>query len=186
MTDQPHLFTRLAQTHKPDCAMALEGPLPEIAPLPDELAVTLGSETVAHYAHACRPIYEDLRRIIGQVSGLLVLAQLTAQRQLLDLPEYKACEERATSARARLDVLRAVGGTARHRAQLESALVFATAALSTLSAVRPESTEKSYELAGQQVKRAYAHLRAAGATKAGLEMVDLSQACGCCGQRASV
>ena len=183
MSDQPRLFTRIAQTHKPDCAMALEGPLPEFAPSPDELAVTLGSDAVANYAAACRPIYEDLRRIIGQVSGLLILAQLTAQRQLLDLPEYKACEERAISARVRLDALVAVGGTAGHRTQLESALGFATDAISTLAATRPDTADQSYELAGRQVKRAYAHLRATSAAKAGLEMVDLSHACGCCGQK---
>jgi hypothetical protein len=60
------LFTRLAATHKPDCMLSLDGPLPEAVPDPDELARTLGSDAVARYATACRPIYEDLRRVIGQ------------------------------------------------------------------------------------------------------------------------
>ncbi len=68
------LFWRLSESHKPDCPMSLEGLEPEAVPEPEELALVLGSDAVAHYAKACRPIYEDLRRIIGQLAGLLILA----------------------------------------------------------------------------------------------------------------
>ena len=91
MTDQTHLFTRLAQSHKPDCVLSLGGPLPETVASPDELAVTLGSDAVARYAAACRPVYEDLRRIIGQISGLVILAQPSFLMELRKSLSYMQC-----------------------------------------------------------------------------------------------
>lgn len=184
MTNQTRLFTRLAQSHKPDCILSLGGPRPEAVASPDELAVTLGSDAVARYAAACRPVYEDLRRIIGQVSGLVILAQLTKQRQVTDLPEYVACETRAVKAGDRLGELKAPTGTEAHKAQLDAALHFSRLAMGTFSRSRGgEALVVDLDRAGLFVKRAYAHLRAASAAKAGLEMVDLSQACCCCGQQ---
>lgn len=183
MTHQTRLFTRLAETHKAGCEFALDGPLPEAAPCPEALAATLGSQDMARYATDCRPVYEDLRRIIGQISGLLILARLTAQRQVADLPEHAACLARMAQAQTRFDAIAPVPGSTAHRDQLEAALGFSRLALRTLSQAREPGFEAALDLAGQQVKRAYAHLRGATAPKAGLEMVDLSQAC-CCGQGA--
>ena len=184
MTDHSHLFTKLAQTHKVDCAFSLDGPLPQAAPCPDELALTLGSDAVGRYAAACRPVYEDLRRIVGQISGLLILARLTTQRQVLDLPEFGACQSRMKQAQDRLNALPLTTGTNAHRKQLEAALAFSRLAVGTFPVARDtEAFEAALDLAGLQVKRAYAHLRAATAVKAGLEMVDLSHAC-CCGHEA--
>lgn len=186
MTDQIHLFTRLAQSHKPDCVLSLDGPPPESVASPDELAVTLRSDAVARYAAACRPVYEDLRRIIGQISGLVILAQLTAQRQVTDLPEYDACEARAAQAGDRLGALRVPTGIEPHKAQLDAALQFSRLAMGTFSQTRGgDALATDLDRAGLLIKRAYAHLRAASGAKAGLEMVDLSQACCCCGQQAS-
>ena len=186
MTDQTHLLIRLAQSHKPDCVLSFGGPLPKNVASPDELAVTLGSDGVARYAAACRPVSEALRRIIGQISGMIILAQLTAQHQVTDLPEYAACEARAKQAGDRLGALKTPGGTEPHKAQLEAALRFSHLALRTFSHARGgEAFAADLDQAGLLVKRAYAHLRAASAAKAGLEMVDLSQACCCCGHQPS-
>lgn len=181
MTNQAHLFERLAHTHKPDCVLSLEGPRPQAVPAPDALAATLGSDAIATYASACRPIYEDLRRIIGQVSGLLILAQLTTRRDILDLPELQNCDTRLKQAQERLSLLATPNGTLQHRAQLEAALSFCTAAMKTFSEMRGrEALGPAIDLTGKQIKRAYVHLQAASSEKAGLVMVDFSQAC-CCG-----
>ncbi|MBP8932173.1 MAG: hypothetical protein KBG46_12955 [Paracoccus sp.] len=181
MTNESALFTRLAQTHRPDCLLSLDGPPPQPAPDPGELARTLGSDAVAAYASACRPIYEDLRRIIGQCAGLAILARLTSRNEIRDLPELAQCEARWKAAAERLAALPSPGGVAGHRAQLEHAHGFSGLALRTFLEIRGrEGLEAALDLAGLQIKRAYAHLEAASAAKAGLQMVDFTHACCAC------
>ncbi|MCA9319018.1 hypothetical protein KDA06_05285 [Candidatus Saccharibacteria bacterium] len=182
MVDETRLFVRLAHTHKPDCVMSLDGTMPKAVPSPDELAVVFGSDEVARYAANCRPIYEDLRRIIGQMSGLAILARLTERREIRDLPELQNCESRWKQASERLSSLSAPAGTVEHKAQLEAALDFCRLAMGTFSEIRGQATlNEMLDLAGLQIKRAYTHLQAASSAKAKLEMVDFSHAC-CCGR----
>ncbi|MGD9919783.1 MAG: hypothetical protein AB7U46_17395 [Paenirhodobacter sp.] len=181
MTAQTDLFLRLVQGHKPDCALSFAGTAPAAVACPEVLAATLGSEALARYAEACRPVYEDLRRIIGQISGLLILAQLTAQREIRDLPEYGACTARMAQAQARLEALSAGSEAQAHKDQLLAALAFSRLAMGTFSGrAAGDAGDADLDRAGLQIKRAYAHLQAASAQRAGLEMVDLSLAC-CCG-----
>lgn len=175
------LFTRLAATHKPDCMLSLAGPLPETVPSPDELSRTLGSDAVAAYALACRPVYEDLRRIIGQLSGLLILARLTGKSGIADLPEMVQCRARFQQAAQRLGDLAPPAGLHRHQAQLGSAHAFCGQVMASIQQIRrgTESTAE-FDLMTVQIKRAYAHLEAASAPKAGLHMVDFTHACCAC------
>jgi hypothetical protein len=175
------LFTRLAATHKPDCILSLDGPTPEAVPNPDEMARTLGSDAVAAYASACRPVYEDLRRVIGQLAGLLILARLTARTEMADLPEMVLCRARWQDAAERLGLLRAPSGLEGHKAQLDSAHAFSGLVMGTFSDLRRGiDTTPQLDLMSVQIKRAYAHLDAASSTKAGLQMVDFSHACCAC------
>ncbi len=183
MSKSLRLFTRLAQTHKPECIMALDGPLPEAVPAPEELARTLGSEALAKYAADCRPIYDDLRRIVGQLAGLTILARLTTRQEIRDLPELHKCETRWKEAFERLSTLEAPSGAGSHKSQLEAALSFCWAAMRTFSELHGQGAlENALDQAGVQVKRAYAHLQAASSQKAGLDMVDFSHSCCCCSQ----
>lgn len=185
MTKSLRLFTRLAQTHKPECIMALEGPLPEAVPAPEEMAWTLGSEALAKYAADCRPIYDDLRRIVGQLAGLTILARLTTRREIRDLPELQKCESRWKEASERLSTLQAPAGAGSHKIQLEAALTFCWAAMRTFSELQGHNAlDKALDQAGLQIKRAYSHLQAASSQKARLEMVDFSHSCCCCNQSA--
>lgn len=175
------LFTRLAATHKPDCMLSLDGPLPEPVPSPDELARTLGSDAVALYAQACRPVYEDLRRVIGQLSGMLILARLTRKIEIADLPEMAQCRARWHEAGMRLGALVPPSGLQQHKTQLDSAHVFSGLVISgVLGLRRGPDIEPQLDLMSVQIKRAYAHLEAATAPKAGLQMVDFSHACCAC------
>jgi hypothetical protein len=175
------LFTRLAATHKPDCMLSLEGPLPEATPNPDELARTLGSDAAAAYASACRPIYEDLRRVIGQLAGLLILARLTRKAGMADLPEMAQCSARWQNAAHRLGLLQAPSGLARHKVQLDHAHAFSGLVMRTFYDLRRGAdAAPQLDLMSVQIKRAYAHLDAASSTKAGLQMVDFSHACCAC------
>lgn len=175
------LFTRLAASHKPSCTLAMDGPLPEAVADPDELARTLGSDALARYAADCRPIYEDCRRIIGQLAGLSILIRLTACRETRDLDELKNCRERIRQARARLEALGVPEGAAPHKRQLETAVHFCGLAMGTFSeALRAAGDAQELDVADVLMKRAYAHLSAASADRAGLQMVDFSNACCSC------
>lgn len=175
------LFVRLAQTHKPDCHMSLDGPPPEAVPDPEEMARTLGSDVVARYAASCRPIYEDLRRVIGQVSGLLILARLTSRTEMADLNEMHLCRARWREAAERLATLEAPTGLSQHKLQLTSAHRFSGEAINAFAGLRG-GMDNSTELdrMGIQIKRAYAHLEAASSSRAGLQMVDFTHACCSC------
>ena len=175
------LFTRLAESHKPDCILSLEGPAPEAVPDPEILAGVLGSDAAGRYAAACRPVYEDLRRIIGQLSGLLILARLTARTEVTDLPEIERCRVRWADAQRRLQALSAPVGLSRHKAQLESAHAFSGDVLHAFSDLRPAADLTApLDRMSLLIKRAYAHLEAAGSQKARLQMVDFSHACCSC------
>ena len=174
-------FTRLAAIHKPDCMLSLEGPVPEAVPDPDVMARTLGSDVIGLYATACRPIYEDLRRIIGQLAGLLILARLTARSEMADLTEMKQCQNRWHEAAQRLGALAAPTALERHKSQLNNAHAFSGLVMRSFPELRAtaDNTMK-LNLMTVQIKRAYAHLEAASSVKAGLQMVDFSHACCSC------
>lgn len=177
------LFTRLSSVHRPDCALFDAGPLPAPVPDPEIMARDFGSDAAVHYAKACRPIYEDLRRVVGQISGLMILAQLTRSTEVADLSELKSCRARWQQAADLLRALRAPGGLERHLEQLEAAHEFSGFALDRFAELRPRGdNETVFDTIARHVQRAYAHLRAATSEKAGLEMVDLSQACCSCGR----
>lgn len=180
------LFTRLAESHKPDCMLSLEGPAPEAVPDPEVMASVLGSDAAGLYAAACRPVYEDLRRIIGQLAGLLILARLTARPEVTGLAEMERCRARWSDAGHRLRALAAPAGLSRHKAQLESAHAFSGDVMRAFSDLRPAADPTArLDHMSLLIKRAYAHLDAASSQRARLQMVDFSHACCSCASQHS-
>jgi len=177
------LFTRLTSVHKPDCEL-FEGPaLAASSPDPDALAVTLGTEAAARYAADCHPVYEDLRRIVGQISGMMILAQLTRRSAVADLKELEGCRERWHRTAERLHALRVPSELTAHHEQLKGAHTFSGSALRGFSALSANGNNDAiFDDISRHVQRAYAHLRAATADRAGLQMVDLDHACCSCGR----
>lgn len=180
---EPDLFTRLTSVHRPDCEIFAEGPLPQPAPDPDTMAQTLGSDEAARYAEDCRAPFEDLRRVIGQLAGLMILAQLSRKADIADLTELTACRDRWQGCAAHLDALRPPAPLAPHRDQLAAAHAFCGKALHSFDALRPQADNTPvFDDIARLVRRAYAHLSAATSQKAGLEMADLTHACCSCGR----
>lgn len=177
------LFDRLTSVHRPDCALFADGPLPAPVVGPEDLSALLGSETTGRYAAACRPVFEDLRRVVGQLAGLMILAQLTSSSDVASLAELESCRQRWHAAGERIAALAAPDALAPHREQIVAAHAFCGLALGTFSELRPRGdNEAAFDAISRHVRRAYAHLSAATAEKAGLVMVDLSQACCSCGR----
>ena len=76
------MLDRAALVHRWDCpAVAAEPALPE----PDV------AEADAAAAAVLRRPYDALRRLIGQAAGLLVLAQASQRREIVDLPGRRRC-----------------------------------------------------------------------------------------------
>lgn len=177
------LFTRLTTVHKPDCDVFEGATRPVLSPDPDSLAITLGTEEAARYAASCRPVYEDLRRVVGQISGMMILAQLTGRSEVADLPELESCRQRWQQAADRLNALSVPSELSAHHDQLKGAHTFSGSALRSFSDLSPNrDNDTIFDKIARHVQRAYAHLRAATADKAGLQMVDLDHACCSCGR----
>lgn len=182
MKPQNALFSRLTAVHRPDCTLFADGPMPAPVLGPDDLGPLIGA-AAARYATDCRPVFEDLRRVVGQLAGLMILARLTASSEVADLEELEKCRQRWRDAGERIGALDAPGELSPHREQIAAAHSFSGLALGTFSELHAQGdNEETFERINRHVRRAYAHLSAATAEKAGLAMVDLSHACCSCGR----
>lgn len=178
-------FNRIVGIHKPDCEMLLRCDPVEDTPLPEDsdLVVALGSEQTARYALACRGIYEDLRRVIGQLAGLMILARATRKIEFVELDQVESCKARWKEAGAKIGALRAHGPVSRHKHLLETAHDFCGRILRTFPDLTSRTDlDKTFDEVGDHLKQAYRCLSSASSHEAGLVMVDFSNACCKCGR----
>ena len=178
-------FNRIVGIHKPDCEMLMRCDPVEETPLPGEaeLVSALGSEQTAEYAMACRGIYEDLRRVIGQLAGLMILARVTRKIEFVELEQVDNCTKRWTDAGARIGALKAPGPVARHKKQIEAAHDFCGRVLRTFPQLSSRTDlDATFDEMGEHLKQAYQKLSRASSHEAGLVMVDFSNACCSCGR----
>lgn len=179
------LFERLAVLHRPDCAALKPAAPAATTPLPDEgeVARLLSSDEAGRYAIAARAIYEDLRRVVGQLAGLLILARLTARRDAGDLPEMTSCRDRLARTQAALAQLAAPGPLGSHRARLCESADLCAAIVKGLERWNPDvpGAEADFAALNARIRQAYVALESCSSEKAGLQMVDFSHACCSCG-----
>lgn len=142
------------------------------------------NEAVVRYVVAARPIYDGLRRLIGQVAGLLVLAEAGGRRDVLDLPDIPAARERWAEVEQRLGVLRAPNGLEGHLDRLATAHATLGEVLDDFGLARlRRDWQQHLDRAGDRIKHAYAWLQAASEPRAGMTPVDFNHACCSCAQR---
>ncbi|BCM16755.1 hypothetical protein [Mesorhizobium sp. J8] len=179
-------FERAITVHRYDCEL--------IAPPPSDAeagqsrsAVEMDAAAdgaVVRYVVATRPIYDALRRLIGQVAGLLVLAEAGGRRDVLDLPDIPAARERWAEVEQRLGALQAPRGLESHRARLETAHATLGEVLDDFGQARlRRDWQQHLDRAGDRIKHAYAWLQAASEPRAGMAPVDFNHACCSCAQR---
>jgi hypothetical protein len=141
-------------------------------------------ETVVRYVVASRPVYDGLRRLIGQVAGLLVLAEAGGRRDVLDLPDVPAARERWAEVEQRLRALQAPSGLEAHLERLATAHAMLGEVLDDFGQARLQRDwQRHLERAGDRIKHAYAWLQAASEPRAGMTPVDFNHACCSCAQR---
>ena len=158
-----NMLDRAALVHRWDCPAVAEPALPE----PDV------AEVDAAAAAALRRPYDALRRLIGQAAGLLVLAQTSQRREILDLPAVAVARDQWREVTATLGDLSAPRNC---EGQVENLIRAARLVGACLEAsATKEKVDAS--LALDRVAAAYRLVQNASSDKLGMTMVDFRQSC---------
>jgi hypothetical protein len=161
------MLDRAALVHRWDCS-AVAGPTP---PEPD-----VAEAAAAAAAVALRRPYDALRRLIGQAAGLLVLAQTSQRREIVDLPAVAVAREQWRDITATLADLSAPRDCERQADHLIRAARLVGACLDALEASASlEIIDVS--LALDRIAAAYQLVQRCSSDKLGLSMVDFRQSC---------
>jgi hypothetical protein len=166
------LLDRAALVHRWDCPAVAKPALPE----PDI------AEVDAVAAVALRPPYDALRRLIGQAAGLLVLAQSSQRREIVDLPAVAIAREQWREVSGALADLRAPRGCERQLENLTRAAHLVGACLDALEASANHETVDT-SLALDRIAAAYRFVQLCSIDKLGMTMVDFRQSCCNCAPR---
>ncbi|MDF3838251.1 hypothetical protein P3W85_35765 [Cupriavidus basilensis] len=157
---------------------ALDVPPEDIDPLAD-IAVT--QDELIAYALAVRPLYDNLGRLIGQLAGLFLLAQVSGRFDR----DFEAVTTPIERARECSDAIRSIaapkGASRRHWALCRAmSLVGEVTDQFASTTYGQEHVREQVSAWTDQLKRANALVRLASDASLGLNPVDFSQACCCC------
>ena len=161
------MLDRAAAVHRWDCAAVAAEPA---LPVPD------AADVDAAAAASLRRPYDALRRLIGQAAGLLVLAQASRRREIVDLPAVAVAREQWKDVTAALADLSAPRGCER---QVEHLIHAARLIGACLDALEASATHEIIDvsLALDRVAAAYRLVQRCSNDKLGLTMVDFQQSC---------
>lgn len=149
---------------------------------PAEIDPSKTDEAVMCYGLGARAVYGDLKRVVAQAGGLLILAQASTRRDAFDLPSLNHAEELCRTARDRLASLSAPGRLASHHDRLTETAQLATACLQQIRLARLDANrEPDLRVASSLLSRAYAILQSTSDSRFGMMMVDFRHACCSCG-----
>ena len=161
------VLDRTTMVHRWDCpAVASEPTLPSA----DVADVDMAAAT------ALRRPYDGLRRLIGQAAGLLLLAQASHRREIVDLPAVAAARVQWEDVTTQLASLNAPRGCERHVEHLVQAARLIGACLDALEAAAAQEV-MDVSLALDRVAAAYRLVQRRSVEKLGLRMVDFRQSC---------
>jgi hypothetical protein len=160
------MLDRAALVHRWDCPAVAEPALPE----PDVADVDAAA------AAALRRPYDGLRRLIGQAAGLLVLAQASQRREIVDLPAIAVAREQWREVTATLADLSAPRGCERRKENLIRAARLVGACLDALEASATKE-KVDVSLALERIAAAYRLVQNSSSDKLGMTMVDFRQSC---------
>ncbi len=139
-------------------------------------------ERMAAYGIAAKVAFDGLRAQIGQLSGLLILAQARLRQDLPDLPEVAVARAQSQSAIAQLARLDPPAGRGAVHATLLAASAHLDHAIAGIAAMRRGQTDATIDAVARRLGTAYALLQRACDHRIGLAMVDMGAACCSCGK----
>ena len=133
------------------------------------------------YALAVEAIFGELRAIIGQLSGTLILLQARRAGDLTDLPAI--ARERRDSAVERIAHLNPPGSRLADRDKLHQAVAHIDAAIVEMRRMTRERSAEQIASASARLAAAYRLMQDICDHRIGLTMVDTSNACCTCGKK---
>ena len=160
------MLDRAVLVHRWDCPAVAEPAFPD----PDI------AEVDAAASAALRRPYDALRRLIGQAAGLLVLAQASQRREIIDLPAVAIAREQWREVTSTLANLSAPRGNERQVDNFIRAARLVGACLDALDASANHETV-DVALALDRVSAAYRLVQLSSSDKLGMTMVDFRQSC---------
>ena len=153
--------------------------------LPDALITEgIDRDDVIAYLQVVRPIYDALKRVLGQFAGLLLLAQAESRPTVdLDQPMYTTAKTQLAEAVDRLRAVKSTSAVRRHRDELNAVADLLAAGLGRLETDLASSRRAEAELETiiALLFQAQRRLLAASEPRAGMTPVDFSHACCSCG-----
>ncbi len=171
------LLDQAAGVHRWHCE-SLAAPVED----PTEVDASKTDEAVLRYGLGARTIYGDLKRVVAQAGGLLILAQASGRRDAFDMPSLSHAEDLCRDACDRLASLSAPGRLAAHHERLTVAARLARDCLQQIRSIRLDADrDPDLGAASSLLSRAYATLQSTSDSRFGMMMVDFRHACCSCG-----
>jgi hypothetical protein len=172
------LLDAASHVHRPECASLAANPpaIPDVDRVPED-----ASDEVIAYGLQARRIYADLKRVIGQTAGLLILAQASGRREAFDLPSLANAQDLWLETRDRLGSLSAPTRLDPNLRRMVAAHRLVGACLTSLHAPRLADGAPDLTVALDNLSAAYKHLQAASEDRFGMTMVDFRHSCCNCG-----
>ena len=174
------LFERAVTIHREDCAAVAGAGGFSASDATAPMETSAAPEALVAYRLGAAAVFDTLRCLIGQISGLLILVEVSGRRDILDLPDLGLAGERLATAEAAIAGLAAPGALAAHKARLARAQQLVGESLSAFARCGDSGGAAALAEASERIATAYQVLRAAADVEAGLTMVDFRQACCTC------
>lgn len=175
------LFERAVTIHREDCAAVTGtgGFAASDATVP--LEPYAAPEALVAYRLNAAAVFDTLRCLIGQISGLLILVEVSGRRDILDLPDLGLARDRLATTEAAIAGLAAPGALAAHKVRLARAQQLIGESLAAFARLGDAAGgAAAVAEASARIATAYQTLKAASDVEAGLTMVDFRQACCTC------
>jgi hypothetical protein len=175
-------MTAALAIHDPDCST---WDTPAESGADHLLAIGYQDERIAAYLSTLRPVYDAMKRCLGQMAGLLLLLQTRCLDPHRAGVTHDAMREILTELSDRLRALQAPEGTHRHFRGLEALVRQLEAGAEQLNRQKDLIDPASADL-DALVRRLFAiqqGLLAAAEPRAGLSPVDFTAACCTCRPR---
>ena len=134
------------------------------------------SDAAVAYVIEAETVFNALRRLIGQLSGLLILAETKTLRNAPGLADLAAARSQWAETEETAARLEGPGNLAGHADRLRHAARHVGQALEAMSGRGLDAGEAG-DVAARHLRHGYRLLQSAADPRAGLVMIDMSEAC---------
>jgi hypothetical protein len=155
----------------------LDGETPPVFRAEPAIAADVNDDRLIAYALAADPVFTAMRSLIGQLSGILLLAQARLWREVADLPDMRIARERWRETVDQLGGIAAPEGRKADLRRLREATAHVEKAIAIIGEMSERKTNEGVAGASAHLKAAYRLMQEACDHRLGLSIVDASAAC---------